>query len=90
MHRISPLVLLLIAFLLGCGPKTPVTDWYYSAWDSMDGVPAEASFEAARQECLARSGVRDPASVEIGSETEREFLECMKSARWCAPPHDCD
>jgi hypothetical protein len=90
MHRKALLVLVLAPFALACGPKKPVTDWYYSAWVSEDGVAAKASFEAARQECLAKSGVRDPASVEIGGETEREFIQCMDTAHWCPPAHGCD
>ena len=83
-------LLLALASPLACGPKKPVTDWYYSSWISMDGVAAEASFDEARKTCLARSGVREPAAVEPGSEKEQEFIECMKTARWCTPARGCD
>jgi len=90
MKRFALVLLLTSPLLLACGPKKPVTDWYYSSWVSMDGVAAKASFEKARDSCLAQSGVRDPASVEPGSATEREFIDCMEAARWCAQGTDCE
>ncbi len=90
MQRIPFLVLVLSTVALGCGPKKPMTDWYYSAWVSKAGVAAEASFEEARETCLAQSGVRDPAAVEVGSEMEQEFVRCMDAAQWCAVAHGCD
>jgi hypothetical protein len=88
--RLILTVLGIAAVLLGCAAKAPVTDWYYSSWVSKDGAASKASFEEARTTCLAQSGVRDPAAVPIGGETEQEFIECMDAARWCTAARGCD
>ena len=90
MARFVAPFLILAALALGCAPKKPVTAWHYSSWISEDGASAEASFEEAREVCLAQSGVRDPAAVEVGSETEQEFITCMQDARWCTVARGCD
>ena len=90
MLRRLPLLLALALPLVACGPKKPVTDWYYSAWASLSGADTKEMFEEARQACLARSGVRDPAAVERGSPTEREFIDCMIEEQWCAPEIGCE
>lgn len=80
----------LAAVLSGCATQKPATVWPYSSWLSKDGVPAEASFEQARDACLARNGITDPAAVAVGSEQEQDFLSCMNVNRWCTPAHGCD
>ena len=92
MRAILGLGVLAAVLAAGCAAQTPVTTWGYSSWTSRDDVAAEASFDQARQTCLAQSGVRDPATVVPDSEQEREFLECMADERWCAParPNTCD
>ena len=90
MRAISGFIALTAVLAGGCAAQTPVTTWGYSSWVSRDGVPAEAAFEEARETCLAQSGVRDPAEVVPDREQEREFLDCMATARWCAPARPCD
>lgn len=90
MQRI-PFVFLVLALVLpGCAAKKPVTDWYYSSWTPTGGTGSEGSFDDARAACLAQGGVRDPATVEIGGETETDFVRCMYTKDWCLVGRSCD
>lgn len=76
-------------FAWGCATPKPITTWWYSDWTSKVGA-GKGAFEDARNACLAKLGISDPAAVESNSPEETRFLECMNAANWCTNAYGCN